>query len=193
VSISLVTAAPPVPLSATATSTAVLANNAAFQLSLVPSGATTAPLAADYNTLSTSTTATPPVPLPATATSTAVLANNAAFQLSLVETGATTAPVATPDYNTLPTAQTPVAGTADAFAFVPTDTAIDPPWSTSADGTTFATYLDTTGIGVLSSPAPTPFGSTLPGLALGALASAAQAQANPFAQLGVGINVSALG
>jgi hypothetical protein len=136
---------------------------------------------------------TPPVPLPVTATPAAVLANEAAFQLSLVQTGATTAPVVTPNYNTLPAAQTPAAGTTDAFAYVATNTAIDPPWSTSSDGTTFSTYLDNTGIGVSSAPTPNPFGETLPGLELGALGSAASALYNPFAQLGIGVNVSAFG
>jgi hypothetical protein len=121
------------------------------------------------------------------------LANNAAFQLGLVQTGTTLGPSATQNYNTLPAAAAPVAGTADAFANVPVNTAIDPPWSTASDGITFSTYLTNTGIGVSSAPSPNPFGSTLPGLALDSLAYAAQAQSSPFAQLGIGVNVSAFG
>jgi hypothetical protein len=137
--------------------------------------------------------ATPPAPLPATATPAEVSANDAAFQLSLVQPGAGTAAPATPDYNTLPAAQ-PSTGTAtDAFAPVPINTAIDPPWSTLSDSITFATHLADTGIGVSTESAPNPFGTTLPALALGSLASAAEAQPNPFAQIGLGVNLSALG
>jgi hypothetical protein len=135
----------------------------------------------------------PPVPLPATATPADLSANDAAFQLSLVQTGAGTAVSATPDYNTLPAAQASAGTATDAFAPVPVNTAIDPPWSTLSDSITFATHLGDTGIGVSSASAPNPFGTTLPGLALGSLASAAPAQPNPLAQLGLGIHLSALG
>jgi hypothetical protein len=137
-------------------------------------------------------TPAPPAPLPVTATSTDVLANNAAFQLGLVQAGATTAPV-TSDYNTLPASAAPVVSTADAFANVPVNTAIDPPWSTASDGITFSSYLNNTGIGISSAPAPNPFGTTLSGLSLDSVDYATPAYADPFAQIGLGVNLSVLG
>lgn len=141
----------------------------------------------------TAVTAIPPAPLPVTATPKEVLANNAAFQLSLDQTGATSGSSTTQNYNVLPTAMVPVAVATNAFANVPTNTAIDPPWSTISDGITFLSYLDNTGIGVSSVATPNPFGSSLPGLGLGALGYADSAYANPFAQLGIGVNLSAFG
>jgi hypothetical protein len=167
VSIAAVSPTPPVPLPATATPTEVLANNAAFQrsLSLASSSAATTPA--------------PPVPLPATATPTEVLANNAAFQQSLLQATSDTAQAASPSYSS-------------AFAPSSASSAIDPPWSSASDSITFQPYLVDTFLSPTSTAAPNPFGTTLPGLGLGSLAYAAPAQPNPFAQHGLGINVSAL-
>ena len=120
-----------------------------------------------------------PVPLPVAATKSEIVANDAAFQLTLLR-------------NHLQARQVPAAEPINAFATTPVNTAIDPPWSASSDNITFQNYIVDTGIGVSSAPAPTPFGATLPALALGFLAPSAPAQPSPFAQHGIGINVSSV-
>ena len=161
------TPAAPVPLPVTATPTEVLANNAAFQRSLLQSS------------LSVGGTTAPPVPLSVTATPAELLANNAAFQQSLLQASADATQTATPSYSS-------------AFAPTSASSAIDPPWSSASDSITFQPYLVDTFLSPTSSATPNPFGTTLPGLGLGSLAYAAPAQPNPFAQHGLGINVSAL-
>jgi len=126
---------------------------------------------------------TPPTPLLATATSTEVVANNAAFQQSLLKAPSSAA-------------QTAVLGNDPNQAFQASlvDTTLGGLSSTSSPSSNdgFQSYLTATYLGVLATPAPNPFGTTLAGLELGSLAYAAPAQPNPFAQHGIGINVSAL-
>jgi hypothetical protein len=126
---------------------------------------------------------TPPTPLPAASTSTEVLANNAAFQQSLLQAPSSVA-------------QTGVLGNDPNQAFQASlvDSTLSGLSSTSSPSSNdgFQSYLTETYLGVSATPAPNPFGTTLAGLELGSLAYAAPAQPDPFAQLGIGINVSAL-
>jgi hypothetical protein len=126
---------------------------------------------------------TQPTPLPATATSTEVLANNAAFQQSLLQAPSSAA-------------QTAVLGSDPNQAFEASlvDTTLGGLSSTSSPSSNdgFQSYLTDTYLGVSATPTPNPFGTTLAALELGSLAYAAPAQPNPFAQEGIGINLSAL-
>jgi hypothetical protein len=112
---------------------------------------------------------TPPVPLPTTATPVEVVANNAAFQQSLIPAAPAAGPSATSSFNTLP---------AQGLGTTPNET--------------FQAYLVDTFLGVTSTPVPNPFGTTLPGNELGLPAYDLPVYVNPFAQHGLGINVSSL-
>ncbi len=150
-------------------------------------------VSADVSISAVSATPTPPVSLPTTATPAEVLANNATFQ-SQLQTYSDAEQAAPALYNTLPTTQVLGGNANDAFAASLTDTLLNPALSTFADtNNTFPSYLVDTYLAVSSAPTPNPFGATLSGLALDTSGFAVlPASPNPFAQHGVGINVSVL-
>jgi hypothetical protein len=95
----------------------------------------------------------------------------------------------------LPTTATPAEVVANNAAFqqslIPAAPVAGPAAGSTPDET-FQAYLVDTFLGVSSTPAPNPFGTTLSGNELGLPAYDLPAYVNPFAQHGLGINVSAL-